>query len=50
MKQGTQSLLKVTMPLPKRVYLSASTKYWEEYGRKNGVSKEKMETMQIEGN
>lgn len=50
MKQGTQSLLKVTMPLPKRVYLSASTKYWVEYGRKNGVSKEKMETMQIEGN
>ena len=41
--------LKVTMPLPKRLFLRASTAFWEEYGRRNGVSRPEMETMDIEG-
>lgn len=46
--QGRSCSMKVTMPLPKRVFLRASTAYWEEYGRKNGVTKAQMETMTIE--
>lgn len=38
----------VTMPLAKKTFIKASTKYWINYGRKNGVSKEQMQTMQIE--
>ena len=38
----------VTMPLPKRLFLRASTAYWTEYGKKNGVTKEEMQRMQIE--
>lgn len=40
--------LQVTMPLPKRMFIKASSTYWEEYGKKNGVTREDMETMQIE--
>ena len=40
--------LRVTMPLPKRMFIKASSTYWEEYGKKNGVTREDMETMQIE--
>ena len=39
---------KVTMPLPKRVFLRASTAYWENYGKRDGITKEQMETMEIE--
>lgn len=38
----------VTMPLSKSIFIKASTKYWVEYGKKNGVSKEEMQTMKIE--
>ena len=38
----------VTMPLPKRTFLKESTKYWIRYGEKNGVTKQQMETMEIE--
>ena len=38
----------VTMPLPKLLFLRASTTYWTEYGKKNGVTKEEMQRMQIE--
>ena len=38
----------VTMPIPKRMFLKASSTYWENYGKKNGISKEQMKTMQIE--
>lgn len=38
----------VTMPLPKKLFLKASSRYWEAYGRKNGVTREQMETMEIE--
>lgn len=40
--------LQVTMPLSKKLYIKASTNYWINYGQKNGISKEQMETMKIE--
>lgn len=40
--------LKVTMPIPKKMFLKASTTYWENYGKKNGITKEQMASMQIE--
>lgn len=45
---GKYKTLHVTMPLPRRMFIAASTRYWTEYGRKNGITKEQMETMQIE--
>ncbi len=39
---------KTTMPLPKKTFINASTKYWIDYGKKNGVSEEQMRTMKIE--
>lgn len=46
-----QSLsFQVTMPISKETYLKASTKYWIRYGAKNGVTKEQMDTMEIETN
>lgn len=47
-EMGTHKNLKVTMPLPKRVYISASTKYWLRYGEKYRTTKEQMDTMKIE--
>lgn len=41
--------LSVTMPIPKKFYLSASTRYWLAYGARNGVSEEQMRDMKIEG-
>lgn len=38
----------VTMPITKKMFIKASTAYWENYGRKNGISKKQMEIMQIE--
>lgn len=49
MADGKPCTLKVTMPLPKRLFLRASTAFWEEYGRRNGISRQEMETMDIEG-
>ena len=46
-ENGNQTF-SVTMPLPKRLFLRASTTYWTEYGKKNGVTKEEMQRMQIE--
>lgn len=45
---GKYKSLKVTMPIPKTMFLRASTAYWENYGKKNGVTKEEMATMKIE--
>lgn len=42
-------VFQVTMPIPKRMFLKASSIYWEEYGKQNGCSKEEMQTMLIEG-
>lgn len=44
-----ERVMGVTMPLPKKLFLKASSRYWEAYGRKNGVTREQMETMKIEG-
>lgn len=41
-------VLQVTMPLPKKIFLRASTSYWTNYGKRNGISKEQMEIMEIE--
>lgn len=41
-------LLHTTMPLTKKLFLRASTRYWINYGQKFGVTKEQMKTMQIE--
>lgn len=38
----------VTMPISKTMFLRASTLYWTNYGKRNGVTKEQMATMQIE--
>ncbi len=40
--------LKVTMPITKKAFLKASESYWINYGRKNGLSKEEMQTLKIE--
>lgn len=46
---GRYCALHATMPLPASLFLKASTKYWLGYGEKNGVTREQMETMEIEG-
>ena len=38
----------VTMPISKKLFLKASTSYWENYGKRNGVTREQMKTMTIE--
>lgn len=45
---GNYRLFQMTMPLSKRLFLMASTYYWTRYGRKFGVTKQQMQTMQIE--
>ncbi|WP_455715519.1 hypothetical protein [Anaerosporobacter sp.] len=40
--------LQTTMLLSKKVFIKASTNYWINYGKKNGITKEQMETMEIE--
>lgn len=41
--------LRATMPLSKRMFIRVSTRCWENYGRRNGVTRAQMETMDIEG-
>ena len=47
-QRGKQKTLKATMPLSKKIFIKASAKYWEEYGRQNKITKEQMKTMKIE--
>lgn len=47
-QRGKQGTFHTNMPLPKWIFVKASTKYWVCYGEKNGISKEEMQTMQIE--
>jgi hypothetical protein len=42
--------LKVTMPLTKGIFLSASKGYWINYGAKNNITEQQMRTMLIEDN
>ena len=48
MEKGKHRSLQVTMPLPKRLFLWASTAYWKELGKRNGLSAEQMRTLRIE--
>lgn len=45
---GQRRTFQVTMPLPKGLFLKASTRYWTDYGMRNGVTKEQMAAMEIE--
>ena len=45
---NTVENLSVTMPISKKIYLKASTNYWINYGKRNGITKSQMETMKIE--
>ena len=45
---NTPKNLSVTMPISKNMYLKASTNYWINYGKRNGITKSQMETMKIE--
>ena len=45
---GKYRTFSVTMPISKRLFLRASSVYWENYGKKNGITKNQMETMKIE--
>lgn len=45
---GRYRTLHTTMPLTPKMFVKASTVYWINYGKKNGITKEQMETMQIE--
>ncbi len=40
--------LQTTMPIPKKVFIRASSTYWENYGKRNGITRKDMQTMQIE--
>lgn len=46
---GRYKTLSVTMPLSKKTFIKASTKYWLGRGGKNGLTKEQMATGRIEG-
>lgn len=45
---GRPRVLQVTMPIPKRLFVAASAVYWENYGRRSGISKRQMQSMDIE--
>lgn len=42
--------LEYTMPISKKMFLKASTKYWIKYGERNKINQNEMSTMKIEGN
>ena len=46
--KGSNMQLKVTMPISKRMFISASTSYWKNYGKRNGITPEQMAVMEIE--
>lgn len=45
---NTVENLSVTMPISKKMYIKASTKYWINYGKRNGITKSQMEIMNVE--
>lgn len=47
--EGRDEVLHTTMPLPKRLFVMASTRYWIQYGRQFGITREQMQTPEIEG-
>ncbi len=48
MEKGEMASFHVTMPMTKGMYLKASTKYWTEYGKRNGITEAQMRSMEIE--
>ena len=46
--EGRNENLKATMPLPKKIFVRASTSYWENCGKRNGITREQMSIMKIE--
>lgn len=46
--RGKKESLKVTMPIPKKMFVKASSGFWEDYGKRKGVTREQMATMEIE--
>lgn len=46
--EGRNESLKVTMPIPKRMFVKASSSYWENYGKRSGITREQMASMEIE--
>lgn len=47
-KKNRHKIFNVTMPISKKMFLKASYNYWTMYGKRNGVSVEEMNTMEIE--
>lgn len=47
-KNQKSLVLQTTMPLPKKVFIKASTRYWIRYASSNHLSQTDMETMDIE--
>lgn len=45
---GKKCVLQVTMPLSASSFVKASTNYWLRYGQRNGITREEMDTMEIE--
>lgn len=48
MATGNYRSIQTTMPLCKRIFIWASTRYWIGYGKKFNVSREQMKTTEIE--
>lgn len=46
--KGSYGTFQTTMPLPKGLFVKVAVSYWNNYGKKFGVTKEEMQTMQIE--
>lgn len=46
--KGENRTFAVTMPLTKKLFVAASTRYWTDYGKRRGVTREQMDTMDIE--
>lgn len=46
--KGKNRNLKATMPVPKKLFVKASTSYWENYGKRNGITPGQMSVMEIE--
>lgn len=48
MTVGRPQTLRVTMPLPKSLYIRAAEQYWLSYGSRYGTTREQMDSMEIE--
>ena len=46
-KKNENKFFIITIPLTKKLYIKASTKYWINYGKKYGITKKEMQQMEI---